>query len=230
MKGLTYRHELKFICPEQTLFFIENRVKHICKIDPHVTEGKSYIIRSLYFDTFENRYFFENEAGLDDRKKYRIRIYNGSADVIKLECKYSLHGMKAKESCSLTREQCEGLIKGTPIKVQENQELLQRFLTEKKLKILQPKVIVEYMRTPYIHPAGNVRITFDRNIQSSYEVTAFLEKNLIRRNIMRENEHVLEVKYDEVLPTAILQTATAGISLQKSSFSKYALCRKYSAR
>ncbi len=230
MKSLTYRHELKFVCSDLTLLMIENRIKHICSLDPHIRDGKSYLIRSLYFDTMDNQYFYENEAGLDDRKKYRIRIYDADASIIKLECKYSVHGMKAKESCIISKEQCEQLICGSAVHAVEGQDLLKRFLIEKKLKYLQPKVIVEYTRTPYIHKVGNVRITFDRNIQSSYEVSAFLEKNIIRRSIMNQNEHVLEVKYDDILPTSILHILTKANSLRKSSFSKYALCRKYSVR
>ncbi len=230
MKTLAYRHELKFICSEQALFLIENRVKHICKLDSHIKEGTSYKIRSLYFDTIESRYFHENEAGLDNRKKYRIRTYDDNTDTIKLECKYSLHGMKAKESCRITKEQCEKLIQGHVVTAEPDQVLLQRFLIEQKLNLLKPKVIVEYTRTPYIHSVGNVRVTFDRNIQSSYDVDNFLKKDIIRRNIMAENEHILEVKYDEMLPTAISQMVASGNSLRKSSFSKYALCRIHSAR
>ena len=44
---------------------------------------------------------------MDNRRKYRIRLYNGSADRLQLEIKRKRHGMTQKLSCLLTREQCE---------------------------------------------------------------------------------------------------------------------------
>ena len=44
-------------------------------------------IRSLYFDDYWNSAYEEKESGVLMRKKYRIRIYNYSAESIKLERK-----------------------------------------------------------------------------------------------------------------------------------------------
>ena len=230
MENRKYRHELKFLCDEAQLLLLEKRIQHICKSDKHACESGTYMIRSLYFDTMDNACYLENEMGTDRRKKYRIRIYNGKTDYIKLECKYSIYNMKAKESCRITKEQCQQLMKGKPVSgLQEEQELLRRFLVERRLQLLEPKVIVEYVRTPYIYEAGNVRVTFDRNI-SSAGTSGFLSGCGTRRSILPSNVHVLEVKYDEVFPSAILDMVAGGQQLSKTSFSKYALCREYSTR
>ena len=50
----------------------------------------------------------ETMDGVNDRKKFRIRIYGGCADKISLEVKYKLNGMTKKDSCMLTEEQCRG--------------------------------------------------------------------------------------------------------------------------
>ena len=107
------------------------------------------------------------------------------------------------------------------------QKLAARFLLEKNLYLLTPKIIVEYRRTPYVYAAGNVRITFDRAIRASSRTDRFLGPNTTYRNILPENMHVLEVKDDEFIPAAILELAAAGRSLRRTSFSKYALCRDY---
>lgn len=226
--GEEYRHELKFLCGEGELRLLEERIRHICPLDSHVGEDGRYTIRSLYFDTYDDRCFYENEAGVDQRKKYRLRIYNGKTDIIQLECKETLHGMKRKEVCLLSQRQCRQLIKRSAVtELLPKQELLLRFLTVRSTQLLMPKVIVEYIRTPYIYAAGNVRITFDRYIRSSSEIDRFLEPHISGRSIMAQDSHILEVKYDEGLPGAIREFLSVGQELSRTSFSKYYLCRKY---
>lgn len=223
---LKYRNELKFVCAENDLIVMEKKISHICRRDDHTDDLGRYVVRSLYFDTFSDRCYRENLAGSDNRKKYRIRVYNNDTSVIKLECKYSIHGRKAKESCTISRHQCEALMKGeVPEASSETQELLQRFILERQLELLKPKVIVEYIRTPYVYPIGNVRITFDRKIRSSPDIRNFLEERVVGCPILPGDISVLEVKYDDVLPGAILQLLTSDGKLNRSSFSKYALCR-----
>lgn len=230
MREEQYRHELKFLCEEKELLLLEERIRHICLLDSHADDGR-YVVRSLYFDTYDDRCFYENEAGLDSRRKYRIRIYNGKADVIYMECKETLHGLKRKESCRLSPQQCRQLMSRQPVtEVTPQQELLRRFLVARSTQLLMPKVIVEYIRTPYVYAAGNVRITFDRYIRSSSEIGKFLEAKVSGRGIMKQNTHILEVKYDEGLPGAIRELLSAGQRLSRTSFSKYSLCREYSMR
>ena len=223
----TYRHELKFFCSEAELQRIENKIKHICSRDPYVGPEGVYRIRSMYFDTYDSRCYRENEAGVDDRAKYRVRIYDTSDSVIKLELKGSFRDRKYKECCSITREQCEQMIQEKPVKnVLQHQNVLQEFLVERQLELLKPQVIVEYMRTPYVYPVGNVRITFDRFITSSSS-REFFEEKIPGRGIMPEHMHLLEVKYDQILPASIVEVLNSSACLSRTSFSKYALCRAY---
>lgn len=229
--GADYRHELKFLCGEGQLRILEEKIRHICKLDPHAGSDGCYVIRSLYFDTVDDRCFYENEAGVDCRRKYRIRLYNGNVKPIYLECKETLHGLKHKDVCLLTEKQCRQLMFGQAVgEPLSDQGLLRRFLAARSAQILRPKVIVEYTRTPYVYSVGNVRITFDRNIRSSSVVTDFLEPKIPGREIMAQGVHILEVKYDEMLPGVIRELLTAGQKLSQTSFSKYALCRQYSMR
>lgn len=229
--GAEYRHELKFLCEESKLRILEEKIRHICRPDPHVGSDGKYVIRSLYFDTWDDRCFFENEAGVDCRKKYRIRLYNGNAEPVCLECKEALRGLKHKDVCLLTKEQCRQLMLRQPVReTLPEQELLRRFLAARSTQILLPKVIVEYTRTPYIYAVGNVRITFDRYIRSSSAVADFLKPRIPGRDIMAQDMHILEVKYDGMLPGAVRELLTAGQELMQTSFSKYALCRQYSMR
>ncbi|MCM1056289.1 MAG: polyphosphate polymerase domain-containing protein [Firmicutes bacterium] len=232
MDSKVYRHEMKFLCGESQLYIIENKIRHICRPDFYGGDNGSYRVKSLYFDTPDDMCWQEILSGTDARKKYRLRIYNDDADVIKLECKYSLRDRKAKEVCRMTRKQCLSLMVNSPagrVEPAENADpLLCRFLVERRMELLTPKVIVEYRRTPYVFPGGNVRITFDRRIRSSCRTERFLEKgDALFKSILPENVHILEVKYDEGLPGAVRELLTAGQELRRTSFSKYGLCREY---
>lgn len=212
---------------------METKVRALCRLDTHAAAAGSYPIRSLYFDTVDDLCYQENLAGADHRRKYRIRIYDAHRDQIQLECKSTLHDRKRKETCALSREQYDMLVGNIPayqlpnFRNTELPALLKRFLTEQRTELLQPKVIVEYNRTPYVFPAGNVRITFDRTIRSSPQIAEFLGTCRIYRSILPPDIHILEVKYDRMLPGAILDLLTGGQDLSRTSFSKYALCRKY---
>ena len=90
---------------------------------------------------------------------------------------------------------------------------------------MAPKVIISYERTAYVHPSGNVRITFDRNITASRYCEEFLEAQVSGMTpVLPAGMHVLEVKYDEFLPDVIAQQLEIG-KLRKTAFSKYYLGR-----
>ena len=100
------------------------------------------------------------------------------------------------------------------------------FFLDGATRLMQPKIIVEYDRTPYVGEEGNVRITFDRNIRSCAEPEAFWEKEMRARPIMASGQHLLEVKFDEFLPEWIYRTLQME-NMTQTAFSKYCLCRKY---
>lgn len=225
MDDKKYRNELKYICSEAQLIQIENRVKTICRPDPHVGADGIYTIRSVYFDDYINTCFYENENGTDPREKFRIRIYNGSLDRITLECKQKRNGLNHKDICVLDREQCRNILDGSfVLKDTGTNSLLNRFFYQYRTRLLRAKVIVEYERTPYIYQAGNVRITFDRHISSSDRVKEFGEALLVKRPVMPVGKHILEVKYDEFLPDYIYNTLQVK-NLRRTTFSKYYYCR-----
>ena len=134
--------------------------------------------------------------------------------------------MTHKESCRLTREQYDRIVAGSYKPDSEDDPLLRRFAVQLYSRMLRPKVIVAYERTPFVYALGNVRITFDRNIGSTTNIDGFFDKALPLRPVMNAGEHVLEVKYDEFLPEYLYCVLNLG-NLRQTAFSKYALCRKY---
>lgn len=221
-----YRNEIKYICSEQKLRLMEQRIAKLCKRDEHAGTDGTYIVRSLYFDDYHNTCLQENEDGVNAREKFRIRIYNGDTQRITLECKQKLNGKNHKESCPLSEAQCREILRGSCTLPENAPELLRKFYLQYHTRVLRPKVIVQYERTPFIYRAGNVRITVDRYISGTENVKLFLEKNLPVRPVMQKGFHVLEVKYDDFLPDFVKSTVQI-TNLQQTAFSKYYMCRKY---
>ena len=72
----------------------------------------------------------------------------------------------------------------TPEITKETPVLLNKLVMLMKTTLMQPKVIVEYDRVPYIYPLGNVRVTLDENIRGGSRVDLFLEDQIPLRPIM----------------------------------------------
>ena len=226
-KSVKYRHELKYAISAGELVQIHNRVRNLLPLDSHIGESGSYSIRSLYFDDYENRCFYENENGTDPREKFRIRIYNHSTDRITLECKRKERGKTLKTSCPLTLEQTRMLMQGKPIPdIYRQPEVLRRLTLQMLTRRMRPVVIVEYDRIPYVYPSGNVRITLDMNISASTCIDCFLDERIPKRPVMPTGQHLLEVKFDEYLPDFIYHSLDLN-TMSQTAYSKYYLCRKF---
>ncbi|MCR4792388.1 MAG: polyphosphate polymerase domain-containing protein [Lachnospiraceae bacterium] len=222
-----YRHELKYRIDEAQMAVIRARMEALIHYDKHAANGQ-YTIRSMYFDNYANRCFYENESGTDPREKYRIRIYNADSKRISLECKIKERGKTAKLSAVLSRNDFEKIMDGRPLSdFADPPDLLRKFVVLMQTQRFAPAVIVEYERAPFIYSIGNVRITLDQNIRSSTDFKNFFEVNLPTRPILAKGQHLLEVKYDELLPEFIKEALQLG-NLQQTAFSKYYLCRRFS--
>lgn len=224
-----YRHELKYLISETQMQVLYARVRNVMSLDSHVGETGRYIIRSVYFDDYNNGAYYENEDGIDPREKFRIRIYDVSDKIIKLECKRKERDKTFKKSCSLPKETTCNLLNSLGFVSSENPPLLNKLCLQMSVNLLHPVVIVNYERIPFICPEGNVRVTFDKNIASSSDVQGFFSANIPLRPVLPKGYHLLEVKYDDFLPTEIYSSLQIE-ELQRTAFSKYYLCRKYSIK
>lgn len=223
-----YRHELKYICTAAQLAVLNQRATNLLQLDSHADQTGTYTVRSLYFDDMYNTCFNENEEGTDPREKFRLRIYNADPSAIQLELKKKVRGKTRKQSCRITPQQCQSLMRGEAPPVDASQPfLLQKLGVCMRTRRMAPKVIVEYLRTPFVYPLGNVQVTFDQNIASSSAVQDFLQPNIQKRPIMPKGQQVLEVKFDEYLPDYIHNLLQLE-NLQQTAFSKYYLSRIYS--
>lgn len=223
-----YRHEFKYLIHSIQLEELRAKLSNIIQLDSNVGEKGYYEIRSLYFDDYNNTCYYENENGTDPREKYRIRLYNGNASDLKLELKRKQAGKTLKTACTIDPSLCRRLMDREHIYMEEADcALMRKFCLWQDMQGLEPKIIVEYDRIPFVCEDGNVRITLDMNMRSSARIEDFMQQEILCRPIMPKGMHLLEVKYDEFLPDYIYKTIQMR-SLKQTAFSKYYLCRKYS--
>jgi len=223
MSEPNYRHEYKYPVTAAECELLKNRLGQVMKSDPHAADG-SYVIRSLYFDNYKDSALLEKVEGTNPRAKFRIRIYNGSDDVITLEKKIKSRDLTQKLQARLTREECDRIIGGDiHWMAWDDRSLVGELYAHMTGKGLCPKTLVEYTRYPFIYEPGNVRVTLDCGIRSGvYSTDLFSPDPLIPTGEL----NVLEVKFDRFLPD-IIRYLISPVSKVRESFSKYEVCRKF---
>ena len=144
-----FRQERKFLISGEQYYRFSRQFAELFKEDSH--NGKDgYMVRSLYFDTLGNKDFEEKLAGVECRRKMRLRIYSPQSRTALLEMKQKQGSNQLKRSLTISREHAEELMKGHYEVLLEYSD---PFATEcygvLKTNCYIPKVIVEYKRMVY---------------------------------------------------------------------------------
>lgn len=220
---MKFRHELKYLINYGDAELIKQRLKTVLRPDPHTKNG-SYSIRSLYFDDYWNTAYFDKMSGVDNRKKYRIRLYDLDDTFIRLECKMKSGSYISKLSAPLTAEQTQKTVQGDfDFLLKEENPLCKQFYYECTSRFMRPKVYVDYEREPYIMEEGDVRITFDSNVRGAYPGFNIAEKDIPFQYVLEPGKLIMEVKFTEFLPQIVKDILPAR-ALEFSAVSKYTLC------
>ena len=223
---MKFRHELKHYINIFDYYMITSKLKHIARLDINAGNSGEYRVRSIYFDNYNDKILNEKVMGLNNRDKFRIRYYNDNINFIKLEKKSKMNGLCHKVSASISAQECEKILAGDIEFLRDSsKKLFNELYVKMKDQLIKPRTIVDYIREAYIYEPGNVRITFDKKIRTGIKGTDFLNQNIVTVGIIGNEYMVLEVKYDEFLPSIIhecIQTPR-----RATSISKYALCRMY---
>lgn len=197
------------------------------QVDKYSDINGNYQIRSLYFDDLKNSALFEKQSGVLSRKKYRIRIYNLSENVIKLEKKARVGQFIYKESVSLNKPQYDEIISCNYDFLRNNKnKLLREFYLDLIINRYKPEVIVDYTREAFTHKLNNLRVTFDKNLKTGLNSTDIFHNDLPTIDVLEEPKMILEVKYDHFLPDYIRNAIQISRS-QRYAISKYVICKKF---
>jgi hypothetical protein len=223
-----YRHELKYAISYPEYMTVRDRLCKIMTSDPHASDDGSYRIRSIYFDNSDDKALKEKIDGIGKREKFRIRYYNDDFSFINLEKKMKIDSLCLKYDARISEAECRMLLEGSTGWMKEHPSgLVHELYAKMRYERLRPKVLVSYMREPYVYPAGNVRITFDSDIRTSLFSRRFLTDEVSDISATdAPQDMILEVKYDAFLPGIIQDLIQTG-SVRQQAFSKYGTCRRF---
>lgn len=198
--------------------------------DPYVRgqEEKSYRVNSLYFDNGDYGCFWEKEAGVVFRKKFRLRMYG---EVITedtktfVEIKRKSNALIIKDRLLLPAKQAKDILIHNNLNQYSasmdagDLAVMEEFFWSKSHNCLKPKIMITYRRRPLVaRQDPNVRVTFDYDLRAKTS-DWFDFKNFGWREVLPGNL-ILEIKYNNILPHW-LHEIIQKYDLQRAAFSKY---------
>lgn len=222
-----YREEKKFLINIDEFLRKSHQLEQIMAQDVHNgTQG--YMIRSLYFDTIYDGDYFEKLAGIETRRKVRLRCYDPDSDYAMLEMKQKQGSSQLKRSLRVSREDAKRLIACdyTPL-LSYHDDFAAEMYAFMLMKCYRPKTIVQYNRKAFIAKENKIRITFDNQIVSTESSFDLFDPALNMYPVLDKSKVVLEVKFNGFLLGYIRQMINS-VDKSELSVSKYVLARQQS--
>lgn len=230
-----FREENKYLITKETSYKLRHKLSQVMHRDRNSEQnlyshrkGEGYTIRSLYFDSLDDRDYHEKIDGIELRRKLRLRTYMHDPSFCLLELKKKQGSNQKKTSYRLTQEQGKRLISGDYGMLLE---MNNPFLLECYYMIMQhvyrPKSVVTYERDAFVAKENKIRVTFDQEIRGSESNFDIFSENLIENSFLDESQIVLEVKYNGFLLQYVKDMLEEAAHNQLS-VSKYCLSRKIS--
>lgn len=225
MKGMmgNMRYELKYIITPAQYVLLKNRLKAFMQLDEHSGSDSNYFIRSVYFDSEEYEALYEKNEGIPNRRKYRLRFYNGQPENCRLECKIKAGTRVEKKSFPVEKETVRQLLDvKADLANYRSDNLVGELQMLMQNRRFRPVVVVDYLREAYVYPLSDLRITFDKEIAAGNTVDCLI-KGRYFPNILPNGWMVLEVKYNQFMPDHISRMISS-IHPVQTAVSKYVMC------
>ena len=224
-----YRYEFKYFLSLRRREEVEMEVANFMSYDGHVHDelGQAYHVRSLYFENDLFTHYYEKIDGIRLRRKYRLRTYGKVFDKhlpIYLEEKNRNLDRVQKYRVRINPEHLVFFY--NPLRYDEllelypGVELVERFLFDGIKRAIQPILLVDYVRRPYVSDYDmNFRITFDDSLLTTATSLLFPPPS---KNWMESiaGYTILEIKFNRRIPAwfhRILQSQ----NMRRLSFSKF---------
>lgn len=222
--NIVKRREIKYLL--ETIEYKKQRhyLEQILTSDIH-NGSDGYIVRSLYFDTIDDRDICEKEDGVEIRRKIRLRVYNPNDNYAFLEMKQKEGNYQIKRSLKVKKEDAIEISKSNYAPLLKYTEAfaseIYAYMTS---NFYRPKVIIEYKRDAFIVKENSIRITFDHHISSTESSYDIFDSNLQLTPVMDTSNVILEVKYNGFL-LSYVKDLIKNVSCVSTSVSKYYLSR-----
>jgi hypothetical protein len=185
----------------------------------------SYMVRSLYFDTPDDKDFFDKLKEQNLRRKIRLRIYSPYDTKAKLELKQKENIFQKKRSLTISREDAVELINSNySVLLKYDDDFAREIYSIMCMYAYKPKSIVEYQRYALMAKENNIRLTFDSEIRATESSFDLFSENLPLNPVFPKDKVVFEVKYDKFL-LGYISDIVSTINVKNITSSKYCLSR-----
>lgn len=222
-----FRQEKKFLIGQPQLYRYRRDLQKFMLEDPH-NRGEGYPIRSLYFDSLEDRDFQEKEDGVELRRKIRLRNYGPGTPFALLEMKQKQGAMQKKRSVRLRREDARRLTAGDyGVLLTYEEPFAQECYAVMRMHCYVPRSVVEYRRMAFIAKENKIRVTFDHHIIGTESHFDIFDPLLLQNPVLDPVLAVLEVKYNGFL-LSYIKDMLRECDSSEVSVSKYSLSRALS--
>ena len=192
------------------------------------TKDNQYYVASLYLDTPDYQFYWDKQAGIRDRVKYRLRTYAkkpSSSTPIFWEIKKKYGDFFIKDRFSLpwsaTQSFLSHSISLSKLAQQSTDpQTLTHFYTTNLNQRLRPSILISYYREPWLSPFyPQLRLTFDHQIQAFPADDLFFPH---RQTTVLPDLVVMEIKFSGSIP-GYLSQLNQFFNLQRQPVSKYCL-------
>ena len=228
----------KYLVPLDSLTDLRNAIRPFVEMDGFMKNGANeYCVHSIYYDTRSFDCYHEKLAGIQHRKKVRVRGYNEPYDdsYIFLEIKRKDNKLISKNRAPFllknfqpffeTKDIGKYIINGNGSS--RAYDDARRFFYQVYRHSLSPVINIHYNREAYFYTFDqSVRITFDKFLRSKPCPNV---RDLFRENPVRHSLNgffILEIKWHDNsrgMPLW-LEDIIGGFGLRKAALSKYCIC------
>ncbi|WP_325199489.1 polyphosphate polymerase domain-containing protein [Oscillibacter sp.] len=218
------RREEKYLLTLEEALQCAARFERVLTPDNFSLNG-SYRIRSLYFDTTDDRDFHDKLTEQNCRQKIRLRIYSPEDSRVKLELKQKENVYQKKRTLLITREDAQALVEGRySVLLHYGDPFAGEMFVLLTEGCYRPKTIVEYSRRAFMAKENNIRLTFDSDIRALEGSRSFFSSALPLYPVLPGDQVVFEVKYNQFLLGYIMDLIRC-VDRRSVSSSKYCLGR-----
>jgi len=221
------RREEKYLLTLREALRCASRFERVLRPDTYSQHG-AYQIRSLYFDTVDDRDFHDKLTEQNCRKKIRLRIYTPSDSRVKLELKQKENIYQKKSSLLISREDALALIDGRySVLLNYEDTFACEIFTMFSKECYRPKTIIEYSRRAFMAKENNIRLTFDQDIRALEGNFDLFAPVLPMYPVLPLDQVIFEVKYNQFMLGYITDIISC-VNRRSVSASKYCLGRQIS--
>jgi len=218
------RQEKKYVINFEQYYTLSHLFAQVLREDKH-SSGNGYTVRSLYFDSLDDRDYEEKIEGIDIRKKIRLRNYGPDSTHAKLEMKQKQGAMQRKRSLTLNPEQAKIVSTGdySPL-LEIDTEFSRECYGLMLMQCYRPKAVISYTRKVFLAEENEIRITFDQCLKGTESCLDIFSENLVENMLFDQSLVVMEVKYNGFLLSYIKDMINK-VNAQEVAVSKYCIGR-----